>query len=105
MELNKELINKLNGTSLYILKTVKDIQKRMLDPDLVDKEFAINCNVLSIEFNDFFEKYPNIFSLIIKGKDPYVVAQIIYFYSKYMNGEKTEKEIADMVFGKLHRPK
>lgn len=104
MELNNNTKNKLSGTALYIIITVKEMQKRMLDQDLVNEEFAVNYDRLSREFNDFFEKYPNIFSLVVKCKDPYVLAQIVYFYSKCMKGEKSEEEIANMVFSKLHKP-
>ena len=82
---------------INIIKTIKQIQKRMLDPDLVDQDFAIVYNTLCNEFSDFVENNTQIFMTIVKGKDIRTVCEVLYFRDKVLKGEMTESELSDLL--------
>lgn len=78
-----------------ILKTIKQIQARMKQSDLVNAEFAIVYETLLDEFPEFTTKYNNIFLSLIRGDKTESLATILYYRSKVVNGEMTEEELSN----------
>lgn len=93
----------MSPSVLYIIKTIKAIQKRMKDPDLVNSEYIRVYNQLSDEFSDFIEKYGyiNIFTKVIKGDDLSNLCCILFYKDKVQKGEMTEAELSELVFKKF----
>lgn len=91
---------KLNITSpsvLVIIKTIKAIQSRMKDPDLINKEYIQVYDKLSQEFVDFADNYTNIFTKVIRGEDMSTIAQVLYYKDKIEKGNLTETELSDLL--------
>lgn len=82
---------------VHILKTIKNIQKRMKDPDIKNLDFIQIYDKLGKEFEDFFNKYTKIFTMIIKGEDLSVVASVLYYKDKIEKGLMTEQQLSDML--------
>ena len=80
-----------------ILSTIKKIQKRMLDDDLVNKEYVYVYNKLCNEFSDFSDKYTKIFMDVVQGNDLRTISETLYFKDKVLTGEMTESDISDII--------
>lgn len=98
--------NTLNITSpsiIYIIKTIKEIQKRMKDPDIINEEYIYAYNKLSSEFSDFIEKYGyiNIFTKVLKGEDLSNIACILYYKDKVQKGLMTESALSELISKKF----
>lgn len=89
---------------IYIMKTIKQIQKRMKDPDIINLEYIMVYSQLSKEFNDFFNKYTSIFVKVIRGEDLRTVATILYYKDKVAKGLLTEEELSNMLAEKFLPP-
>lgn len=93
---------KIKSTQIiYIISSIKNIQHRMLEPELINADYATVYSVLQSEFNDFYEKYDKIFKLVVDGENLYTVASILYFKNKCDQGLASEQEVADMVNSKF----
>jgi len=88
-------------TTLYIIKTIKEIQKRMKDPDIVNLEYIRVYDTLGSEFIEFFETYTKIFTIVIKGEDLKPLAEILYYTNKVYIGEITEAELSEKLSTKF----
>ena len=82
---------------LYIMKTIKQIQKRMKDPDIARLEYIRVYDTLGKEFDEFFEKYTGIFIKVIRGENLSTVASALYYKDKVERGLITQDELSDML--------
>jgi len=80
---------------LYILKTIKQMQHRMKDPEIIELEFIRIYDKLSYEFDDFFTRYTGIFARVVKGEKLDLLASVLYQKDQVDKGLITEKELAD----------
>lgn len=78
-----------------IIQTIKQIQKRLRDPDLQGLEYIRLYDKLSWEFDDFFNKYTGIFVKVIRGEDLRTVASVLYYKDLHLRGLITEADLAD----------
>jgi hypothetical protein len=101
-----EKLASLNITSPPIVEaicTVKQMLKRMKQPDLADKEFPVIYERLSEEFPEFFQEYSSIFPKVIDKKLGTIMS-ILYYRDKFHNGTMTEAEIAQLPASKYMTP-
>ena len=80
---------------MYIMQTIKAIQKRMKDPDIVNLEYIRVYDQLGKEFDDFFNSYTGIFVKVIRGENLSTLASVLYYKDKVARGLITEEELAD----------
>jgi len=86
---------------LSTIRIIKQIQKRMKDPDVRDLEYVRVYDKLSREFDDFFNKRTAIFIKVIRGESLDILAAALYYQDQVARGLITEEEVANLVF-KLH---
>lgn len=86
-----------NPTLLQIVTTIKSIQKRMKDPDLVNAEYIYVYDKLGKEFPYLFDNHTAIFTKVIRGEDLYVVAANLYYKDKIDRGLFTEAELRELL--------
>lgn len=89
---------------IYIVRTIKAMQRRMKESDLVDKEYAVVYDTLSNEFNTFFEAYPAIFTKIIRGESLNTIAATLYYKDKIARGLMTENQLSEQLANKFLPP-
>ena len=80
---------------LYIIKTIKQIQKRMKDPDMTNIEYIRVYDKLSHEFDDFFNRYTGIFAKVTKGEDLSVLASALYYKDQVAKGLISEADLSN----------
>ena len=80
---------------VYILQTIKKIQQRMKDPEILQMEFIRRYDKLSYEFNEFFERYTGIFARVVKGENLDVLASVLYQRDQVLRGIITEEELSN----------
>ena len=80
---------------IYIIKTIKEIQKRMKDPDIAKLEYIRVYDTLGKEFDHFFNKYTGIFVKVIRGENLSTLASVLYYKDKVAKGLLTEEQLAD----------
>ena len=85
---------------IYIMKTIKEIQKRMKDPDIAKLEYIRVYDQLGREFDDFFNSYTGIFVKVIRGESLSTLASVLYYKDKVAKGVITEEELADKLANK-----
>ena len=86
---------------LAIIHTIKQIQKRMKDPDNSGLNYA-NCREkLSDEFSTFVQQYPGIFEKVLKCQNLGVTAASLFMKDKVMKGEVNETELANSLGSKF----
>lgn len=94
---NNELKEIISPNVIYIMKTIKAIQRRMKDPDMVNQEYIRVYDALGREFSDFSDKYTAIFTKIIRGENLNTVASVLYYKDKVDRGLMTEEELSSML--------
>lgn len=95
---NPQQLNDITSPEvLIIIKTIKAIQKRLKDDDVKDLEYIRAYDKLSYEFNDFFERYTNIFVKIIRGDDLKILASTLYYKDQIYKGLITEEDVSKML--------
>ena len=82
---------------LSILRTIKQIQTRMKDPDIAKLEYIRVYDVLGREFDDFFNTYTSIFVKVIRGENLSTLASVLYYKDKVERNLMTEEELSDML--------
>lgn len=82
---------------LAIMRIIKQIQQRMKDPDIVDLDYPRMYNKLSLEFDEFFNKFTSIFVKVTRGESLNIIAANLYYLDKVAKGEMEESAVADMV--------
>ncbi|AZL89347.1 hypothetical protein QKC54_gp0482 [Megavirus baoshan] len=83
--------------ALEILSTIKKIQQRMKDPDVINLEYIRIYDKLGREFEEFSDQYTDIFTKIIRGEKLDIIASVIYYMDKIYKGNMTEEELSDML--------
>uniref|UniRef100_A0A6G6ACM8 Uncharacterized protein n=1 Tax=Borely moumouvirus TaxID=2712067 RepID=A0A6G6ACM8_9VIRU len=86
---------------IEIMKTIKLIQKRMKDPDLIDLEYIMVYDTLGKEFSHFSDRYTEIFTKVIRGEKMDIIASILYYMDKIYKGNMTESELSEMLANKF----
>jgi hypothetical protein len=103
MDVTDEQINNISTPELvYIMSTIKQIQKRMKDPDISKLEYIRVYDVLGREFDPFFNRYTGIFVKVIRGESLQTIAAVIYFKDQVIKGLTTEEKVADMLAKKFY---
>lgn len=85
------------SNNIYILTTIKAIQKRMKDPDLVYEPFPKVYNKLSFEFPTFFEKNGDIFTKVVRGESLATLACVVFYEDKVRRGIITQESVNKMI--------
>jgi hypothetical protein len=80
---------------IYIMTTIKQIQRRMKDPDVVNLEYIRVYDQLGREFDHFFNRYTGIFIRVIKGEDLSILAAVLYYKDQVRQGKISEADLAD----------
>lgn len=81
--------------------TIKQIRRRMQDPDIACLSTPQRYEKLSYEFNDFFERYTRIYTKVVMNESLSVIASCLYYYDQVEQGNITEKEITDGLVDKF----
>ena len=92
---NEQLLSVKSPEVIYILQTIKKIQQRMKDPEILQMEFIRRYDKLSYEFNEFFERYTGIFARVVKGENLDVLASVLYQRDQVLRGIITEGELSN----------
>lgn len=98
--MSEELFGIKTPYIIEMIKTIKQIQKRMSDPDLVDLEYPRVYDTLSREFDNFFNDYTSIFIKVTRGEDLSILASNFYYKDRVERGLVSEAKIADLLAGK-----
>ena len=85
---------------IYIMKTIKAIQKRMKDPDLVNVEYIRVYDKLSYEFEYFIEKYTDIFTRVVRGEKLGTTSSVLFHKNKMDIGETNQEKLRDALMEK-----
>lgn len=85
---------------LYVMHTIKAIQKRMKDPDLVNAEYIRVYDTLGREFQTFADSYTAIFTKVIRGESLSTIASALYYKNQVALGLITEAELSEMLAAK-----
>jgi hypothetical protein len=94
---NEELREIKTPRIIAIMKTIKAIQKRMKDPDLVKEDFITVITKLGEEFQDFADRYGLIFTKVVRGENLDMVASVLYYQDQVALGLITEEKLSDML--------
>lgn len=94
------ILNKLLPETIEILNVIKEINKRKKDEDLRGKQSGYVYNTLSIEFNDFSERYPRIFSNVVRDENISTLIQVLYYKDMVKQGKISEKEFSEKLGNK-----
>lgn len=89
---------------IWIMKTIKQIQKRMKEPDIAKLEYIRVYDQLGKEFNHFFETYTDIFVKVIRGENLRTLASVLYYKDQVSRGLITEAKLADILATKFLPP-
>ena len=84
-----------------ILKTIKQIQARMKQPDLVSAQYAVVYQTLLEDFPDLSD---SILRSVISGDKNGLLASILYHKSKELEGSLSETELSKMLAKKYKLP-
>jgi hypothetical protein len=84
-----------------VMTTIKQIQKRMKDPDIVNLEYSRTYDILSKEFDDFFKQYTSIFIKVTRGESLAIISAELFYLNKVAKGEMQESEMADLLATKF----
>lgn len=94
---NEELLGITTPSVLNMMRTIKQIQKRMNDPDLKNLEYPRVYDTLSKEFDDFFNTNTSIFIKVTRGEDLSILASALYYKDQVERGLMKEAQVADLV--------
>lgn len=94
---NNDLKEITTPSVLYIMKTIKEIQKRMKDPDLVKSEYIVVYTKLEEEFSEFADNHTRIFTKVVRGENLNTIASALYYKDKISRGLMTEEQLSDML--------
>jgi len=94
---NADLLEIESPYVLKIIQIIKQIQKRMKDPDIRDLEFSRTYDTLSKEFDEFFNKFTTIFIKVVRGESLDILAANLYYLDKVARGQMEESAVADML--------
>jgi len=92
-----ELKNITTPTVIEIMRTIKAIQTRMKDPDIVKLEYIHVYDTLGKEFSDFSDKHTTIFTKVIRGENLNTIASVLYYKDKVERGLITEEQLSELL--------
>lgn len=96
LEVSQEDLKGISSPEVInIIKTIKEIQKRMKDPDNINLQYVELYDKLSYEFNSFFERYTGIFVKVTRGEDLTTLASVLYYKDQVLRGLVTEEQLSD----------
>ena len=101
---NTELAGIKSPKVLEIMKTIRAIQTRMKQPDIVNAEFITVYKVITEEFEQFSNRYVSIFNKVIRGENLTTVASVLYYWDQFLRGLITEEELSEMLATKYLPP-
>ena len=101
---NEQLKGITTPETIHIMKTIKQIQRRMKDPDMVHLEYIRVYDQLSREFDPFFNRYTGIFTKVVKGENLNTLASVLYYKDQVSRGLITEEELRDRLARKFLPP-
>jgi len=88
------LLGIISPEIISIMLTIKQMQKRMKEPDMVNLEYVRVYDQLSREFDDFFTRQTNIFVSVIRGEDFKTLSSVLFYKDKQLRGLVTEEELS-----------
>lgn len=88
----------------YIIKTIRSIQLRLKDPDIIKLDYAHQYDKLSYEFNHFFENYYHFYLKVLRGENMATIATILFYKDKINQGLMTEESLSDALASKYFTP-
>ena len=94
---NNELNEITSPAIIYIMRTIKQIQKRMKDPDCANLEYIKLYDKLGNEFQMFFDTYTKIFIKVIRGENLNTLASVLYYKDKVNRGLITEAQVSELL--------
>lgn len=89
---------------ICIMQTIKAIQRRMKEADVVDLAYIQVYDKLGQEFTDFQDRHPTIFTKVIRGEDLGLIAAILVYRDKVERGLMTEDQLSEMLVKKYVSP-
>lgn len=113
ININKKMSSEINTSSkvellgittpwvIDIIMTIKAIQKRMKDPDVVGLEYIRVYDKLGKEFPKFFDENTKIFTKVIRGDNFNTIGPILYYQDQIAKGNITESELSNLVADKF----
>lgn len=99
-----ELCDIVSPNLINIMKTIKLIQKRMRDPDIVVLPYIGIYDTLGKEFEYFSEKYSKIFTMVIRKEDLNTLISVLYYKDKVLRGLMTEEQLMELLKKKYLTP-
>lgn len=94
---DSDLLDIKSKKVIEILKTIKQIQKRMKDPEIQKLEYIEVYDLLSKEFEEFCDNNTTIFTKVVRGEDLNLIASILYYKDKVERGIITEAELSEIL--------
>lgn len=94
---NEDLQEITSPNVIYIIKMIKEIQRRMKDPDVSGLEYIRVYDKLGKEFDNFFNTYTGIFVKVIRGENLNTLASVLYYKDKVDRGLLSEAQLADQL--------
>ena len=89
---------------IYVMKTIKAIQTRMKDPDVVDLPYIRVYDKLGKEFSEFFDSHTKIFTTVIRGENLNTITAVLYYKDKVARGLMTEEQLMEILMNKFLPP-
>ena len=94
---NNELKEISTPSVIYIMKSIKTIQKRMKDPDMAGLEYVRVYDTLAREFAEFSDKYTFIFTKVVRGENLNTLASILFYKDQVERGLITEEQLSELL--------
>lgn len=92
-----DMVDIVTPSVLYIMHTIKALQKRMKDPDLVNTEYIRVYDTLGREFQTFADNYTAIFTKVIRGESLNTIASALYYKDKVERGLISEGRLSELL--------
>lgn len=89
---------------LYIIRTIKSIQKRIMDPDMRNQEEIWVYDQMTREFCEFCDCHKEIFRRVVRGEDLSIVAGALYYEDRMCRGLLTKEKLSDDLHTKFLPP-
>lgn len=96
----KNFLNTAPPDITEILLVIKQIQKRMLDADMLNLEYIYVYDALGKEFTEFSDRHPHIFTKVIRGENLNTLAATLFYKAQVDNGLISEQKIRDALADK-----
>lgn len=80
-----------------IILSIKQIQKRLKDPDVACLSYYEALEKMTSEFTQFATDHGSIFTKVVGCEDLSTIASILYYKDKVDSGAMTESEVSSLV--------